>query len=180
MDNSWPPDPPGTINPAKLHTGATAFDPDPATADAPTAPVATESGFPTTSAPTAPRSAAPRLPRISSGWDPEHDIVARGLHGYMWHQGIRNEFEDLDIARPRAAGRARQTSHHGHFRRQTQDKARVHVPVDPRADPDAAVVIDRATASIYDAYLLKADVAKKTNVFRRHQVRQHVHTHTAT
>ncbi|KIX01901.1 uncharacterized protein Z518_07840 [Rhinocladiella mackenziei CBS 650.93] len=44
------------------------------------------------------------------------------------------------------------------------------VPVDLRADPDAAVVIHRVTASIYDAYLLRVDIMKNVNTFRRHQI----------
>ena len=182
MDNRWRPDPPGTINPAKLSGGAgaapdvlEAFDTScaPTPSNTQTAPEAARQSVPST-APnsTIPRLTAPPLPRISSDWDPEHDIVVRGN---LRHQDIRKEFEDFHVAKRRpAAARARHTSHHGYFRRQTEDGVRIRVSVDLRASPDATVVIDRATASIYDAYLLRADITKNVNVFRRHQVCQHV------
>jgi poly [ADP-ribose] polymerase len=173
MDNWWHPDPPGTINPAKLskEAGATPDTSCPPTpSDTQTAPEAARQSVPSTAPrPTIPRSTVP-LPRISSDWDPENDIVVRGNSR---HQDIRKEFEDFHAAKRRpAAARARRTSHHGYFRSQTEDGVRIRVPVDPRACPDATVVIDRATASIYDAYLLRANIMENVNVFRRHQVCQ--------
>lgn len=53
----------------------------------------------------------------------------------------------------------------------------MRVPVDLGADPHATVVIDRPTASIYDVYLLRADIMKNVNIFRRHQVCQHTCTY---
>jgi hypothetical protein len=184
MDNWWHPDPPGTINPAKLSKGAGAA-PDtfeavdtsspPTPSDTQTAPEAARQSVPSIAPrPMIPRSTVP-LPRISSDWDPENDIVVRGNSR---HQDIRKEFEDFHAAKRRpAAAKARRTSHHGYFRSQTEDGVRIRVPVDLRACPDATVVIDRVTASIYDAYLLRADIMKNVNVFRRHQVRQHACTY---
>lgn len=193
MDNWSLPDPPGTINPAKLSRGVgaacdTIVEPvdtscPPIPSDTQIAPEAAHENIPSTALPsTAPtptilRSAVP-LPRISSGWEPEHDIVVRGNSR---HQDVRKEFEDFHVAkrRPTAAKRrsavatARRTSHHGHFRSQTENGGRIRVPVDPRAGSNATVVIHRATASIYDAYLLRAEIMKNVNVFRRHQVCQH-------
>lgn len=170
MDNWWRPDPPGTINPAKL----TSYTP--AASEALTAPEAVRQRVPSTApTPTIPPSIAPPLPRISSDWDPEHDIVVRGN---LRHQDIRKEFEDSHVAKRRpAATRARHTSHYGYFRRQNDGRASLHVPVDLGACPDATVVIDKATASIYDVYLLRADISKSVNFFRRHQVRQNACTY---
>ena len=172
MDNWWPPDPPGTINPAKLCQGARVSDAGtPVHTDTLTGSEAACQSIPSiASAPTLPRSPVPRLPRISSDWDPEHDIV---LRRDLSHPDIRKEFEDLHTAKRRPA-RARHTSHRGHFRRQTEDGAKIHVPVDCAAGSDATVVVDRPTASIYDAYLLRVDITKNLNIFRRHQVRYHM------
>ncbi|KAH7114588.1 poly polymerase catalytic domain-containing protein [Dactylonectria macrodidyma] len=163
MDNWWCPDPPGTINPAKLTSCP------PTASEALTAHEAAHQRVPST-APTTTisRSIAPPLPRISSDWDPDHDIVVRGNLG---HQDIRKEFEDSHVAKRRPAGaRARRTSHHGYFRRQTDGRASLRVPVDLGARADATVLIDRATASIYDVYLLRVDISKNENFFRRHQI----------
>jgi poly [ADP-ribose] polymerase 2/3/4 len=185
MDNWWHPDPPGTINPAKLFRGAKsapdtfseAFDTPslPIPFDRQTAPEAAPQSIPPTApTPTRPRSAVPPLRRISSDWDPEHDIA---LGGKSSHEDIRKEFEELHVAKQRLAAarartRTRHNSHRGHFRSQTEKGVRICVPVNLRAGPDARVVIDRATASIYDAYLLRADIVKNVNNFRRHQVSQ--------
>ena len=185
MDNRWRLDPPGTINPAKLSRGArAALDTievidtpcPPVPSDLQTTPEAARQSIPlTASTPTRPCSAVPPLRRISSDWDPEHDIVVRGNSR---HQDIRKEFEDFHVAKRRpAAARTRHISHRGHFRSQTENGVRIRVPVDLRAGPNATVVIDRATASIYDAYLLRADIMKNVNVFRRHQVCQHACTY---
>lgn len=183
MENWWAPDPPGTINPAKLSRQIGA-PPDtiegfqtscpPTHFDKETTPEAARQSIPSTAPrPTVPRSAVP-LPRISSDWDPEHDIV---VHGNSRHQDMQMEFEDFHVAkRPPIAVRARRTSHRGHFRSQTEGGMRVQVPVDLSAGPGATVVIHSAAASIYDAYLLKADIMKNVNIFRRHQVRQAAYT----
>ena len=185
MDNRWRLDPPGTINPAKLFKGAgaapdtffEAFDTScpPTPSDTQTAPEAASQSVPSAAPrPTSPRLNVP-LPRISSDWDPENDIVVRGNSK---HQDIRKEFEDFHSAKRRpAAAKARRTSHHGYFRSQTENGVRIRVPVNLKACPDATVVIDRVTASIYDAYLLRADIMKNVNVFQRHQVCQHACTY---
>jgi poly [ADP-ribose] polymerase 2/3/4 len=186
MDNRWRPDPPGTINPAKLSREADAT-PDtvvetvdtshpPIPSDRQIAPGgARQSIAPTPLTPTIPRAAVPRLPRISSDWDPEHDNV---VCGFSRHRDIRTEFEGSHVLqRHSAAAKARYTSHHGHFRLQARNGVRIHVPVDIGGTPDATVVIDNATTSIYDAYLLRADIMKNVNAFRRHQVCQHTCTH---
>ena len=179
MDNWWRPDPPGTINPAKLLKGigaapdtSKALDKLCVPANAPTAPEpARQSVSPATPARMIPRSTVPPLLRISSDWDPEQDIIARRN---LRHQDIRKEFEDCHVAkRPTAAARVRHNSHRGHFRSQTENGEKIRVPVDTMAGPDGTVVVDRVTASIYDAYLLRADTTKNVNLFRRHQVRQH-------
>ncbi|RYP21030.1 hypothetical protein DL765_002437 [Monosporascus sp. GIB2] len=168
MDNWLRPDPPGTINPAKLSRGAGAA-PAFGTFDAICAPTLCDAQ----TAPEAPTPPMPclillPLPRISSDWDPKRDIVECGDSR---HQDIRKEFEDFHVAERRpVTAMVRRTSHRGHFRSQFGDGLGICVPVDPEAGPDATVVIDRATASIYDAYLLRADITKNVNIFRRYQI----------
>ncbi|ERF68475.1 hypothetical protein EPUS_05614 [Endocarpon pusillum Z07020] len=163
------PDPPGTINPAKLFEGAgtssgTLFG----ASDTLKAPEAPQSSPSTALAAKIPRSVAPPLPRISSDCEPEHDIVVRG---YSSHRYIQEEFEDIQVVKYWSpAVKLRHTSHRGHFRSHTQNGVRIRVPVDLGAARDATVVIHRATASIYDAYLLRADIMKNVNNFRRHQI----------
>lgn len=118
-------------------------------------------------------SAVPRLSRISSDWDPKDDIVTSGMSNYGY---ARVEFESSHVEMPRpSAKRARYTSHRGYFLRQIMAGMKIYVPADPAAGPDSSVVVDMATASIYDAYLLRADITKNTNIFWRHQVRQCIH-----
>lgn len=195
MANWWRSDPPGTINPARLSEGAiappgtlfeasdtpfeasdTLFEASdtpcpPVPSDRQTPPEVAQQSIPL-AAPTPPRTVpgVPPLRRISSDWDVEHDIVALGNSRY---DSVRKEFEESHVTKRRpAAARTRQTSLRGHFRSQMENGVRIHVPVDMSASPDATVVIDRATASIYDTYLLRADIMKNVNIFRRHQVCQ--------
>src|SRR5262249_29854918 len=122
----------------------------------------------TPTTPTIPPVNAPPLPRISSDWDPKQDIFVRE---YSRHQDVRREFEALYIPERRpTAARMRRTSHHGFFRGQTEDRTKLRVRVDPGAGPDDTVLIDGATTSIYDCYLLRADIMKNVNIFRRFQV----------
>ena len=114
------------------------------------------------------------LPRISSEWDIEDECAAYASERY---QDSRLEFEDQHDVKRRHAGKARsatsnarRTSHRGYFRSQTEHRLKLHVPVDIRADPGATVVIDRVTASIYDAYILRVDIMNNVNTFRRLQV----------
>jgi poly [ADP-ribose] polymerase 2/3/4 len=197
MANWWRSDPPGTINPARLSGGTiaapgtlfeasdtlfeasdTLFEASdslcpPVPSDTQIPPEAAQQSIPLTlTAPAPPRNrpGVPLLRRISSDWDVEHDIVGLGI---LRHESVRKEFEEVHIAKRRpAAARTRHTSLRGHFRSQMENGVRIHVPVDMAASPDATVVIDRATASIYDTYLLRADIMKNVNIFRRHQVCQ--------
>lgn len=182
MNNWWRSDPPGTVNPAKLSAKLSAragaatdtFEISNTScphipSDTQIAPEAASQSCPS-AAPISiiPRSVVLPLPRISSDWDPEHDIVYGGISR---HGDIRKEFEEFNVAKRRpAAAKARHTLHHAYFRSQTEDGGRVRVPVDLGANPDATVVVDKATASIYDAYLLRADIMKNVNIFWRQQV----------
>jgi poly [ADP-ribose] polymerase 2/3/4 len=176
MDNRRRLDPPGTINPIILFqrdlvptdTALEAFDttcppPHPSEKQVGHQRVISATSIPKRSGPN-----IPPLPRISSDWDSELDIV---LRGNSKHQDIRKEFEDSHVAKlRRSTTRARYTSHHGYFRSQTGDGARLFIPVDELVGPNATVVVDRASSSIYDAYLLRVDITNNTNRFRRHQV----------
>jgi hypothetical protein len=182
MNNWWRPDPPGTINPAKLTWSAGTGAPDScvasgaactSTADTLMPPEPTcQSVQSATPIRTTPLSIVPRLPRISSDWDAEHDIVVRGD---LVYQASRKEFESCYAAKRRVAAvrsrsRVSDISHRGYFLSQTGDGMRIHVPVDPGAEPGAMVLIHETTSSIYDAYCLHTNITRNVNFFRRHQV----------
>ncbi|KAK0715415.1 poly polymerase catalytic domain-containing protein [Lasiosphaeris hirsuta] len=164
------PDPPGTINPAKLSMAASADDMD---APASFALNPDEIQVPAdraTHPPLSPLDAAiPRLARISSDWDPEDDIVPRENLKY---EEMRCEFEQSFFpgGLPPPSRRARHVSHHGYFRSQTSVQSDPRVPLDPEAGPGSIVVVDKASATIFDAYLLRADIKKNLNAFHRHQI----------
>jgi len=113
---------------------------------------------------------SPRLPRISSDWEPSDDNISRSSSIY---KDIRDEFEHSHkwIGKGRSTV-SRPTSHHGFFRAQTADGRRISIPVDPEAHPDAYVVVDKASSTIFDVYLLQSNIMKNVNRFRRHQVWQ--------
>ncbi|OQV10444.1 PolyADP-ribose polymerase catalytic domain-containing protein, partial [Cladophialophora immunda] len=192
----WAPDPPGTINPAKLAknagrgptAGSEVLDiscaplfadaQKPAASSAAAAAAASQDALPISPSssssppppspppPPIPRPTVP-LPRITSDWE-SYDIF---LSESQRHRENRIEFETVYASHNRRCStRSRRTSHYGYFRTQTQDGARIHIPPDFEAGLDAAVVIDRARTSIYDAYLLRADIMKNINFFRRHQI----------
>ncbi|KAH8897545.1 ADP-ribosylation [Thozetella sp. PMI_491] len=181
MDTLWPPDPPGTISPAKLlagfgstlAVGSAAAVPAPAAGpaahvDIPPATCSATIPPAQPSPPVTPRPIRSHLPRISSDWDPMH---ARAILSIWRCPTTRSEF-DATRARTRRSGgsKARRTSHHGYFRNQTEGHTHIPVPVDPDADFGSLVVVDKATASIYDAYLLKVDIPRKINGFLRYQI----------
>ncbi len=164
------PDPPGTINPAKLSADASwaqAVLGSPQGAPLPEASVV--QAIP--AAPPARHGTAPgrpRLPRISSEWDPRDDAA---LNSDLEYNKLKNEFE-LRFAEDlhRYSPKVRAVSHRGYFRRQTIDgEGSYHISPDPDV-PNAWVVVDRPTASIYDAFLLWADIAHNRNAFYRQQV----------
>lgn len=160
------PDPPGTINPAKLFMAASANDMD-APPSWPLDP--NEAQVPASQAAHPPLDPAiPRLARISSDWDPEDDIVPRENLKY---EEMRCEFEQSSPSGlPPPSRRARHVSHHGYFRSQTWAQSGPRVPLDPEASPGSIVVVDKASATIYDSYLLRADIKKNLNAFHRHQI----------
>lgn len=125
--------------------------------------------------PVAPASIIPRLSRISSDCDPEADPLWRS-HADRY-QTLRDEFErSFADGPPASPRRTRQLSHHGFFRRQILSGEDVFVPCDPaateRVGPSSVgeVLVDKASATIYDAYLLRVDIARGVNSFHRHQV----------
>jgi poly [ADP-ribose] polymerase 2/3/4 len=174
------PDPPGTINPSKLsawvvpppYPGASGTLAPPTPPETP--PRATEAVSQDIEAATRPSPVlgrtvpVPRLTRISSDCDLENDpLLKLGAED----KDIRQEFEQSFLDRPGPSSRlARHLSHHGYFRRQMLSQADVLVPPDPDARLGEVVVVDRASASIYDAYLLRVDIAKNVNTFYRQQV----------
>jgi len=113
----------------------------------------------------------PRLARISSDCDLESDPLLKP-GGVARHepQDMREEFERCyPDGPPPSSRRTRQLSHHGFFRRQILSGAEVFVPLDPDAT-EGDVVVDNGSASIYDVYLLRVDIARNVNAFHRHQV----------
>jgi len=192
MFNPMLPDPPGTINPLKLSawavpppdSGASGTLAPPAPPETP--PRATEAVRQDTEAvrkdteavsqdtevatppPPVPGATVPRLTRISSDCDLENDPL---LKQDVEYKDIRQEFEQSFVDRPGPPSRlARHLSHHGYFRRQILRQADVLVPPDPDASLGEVVVVDKPSASIYDAYLLRVDIAKNVNTFHRQQV----------
>src|ERR1700753_1533711 len=144
MDPCWAPDPPGTINPAKLATKPAA-EPHapfevlntpclPLLPDTQSAVQATCQSAPLPApTPPIPRSPVP-LPRITSDWV-AHDAVSCENRRYP---EIRREFEEFYAATKRTRSlRTKRTSHEGYFRSQMEGGARIHVPVDPGAGPSA-------------------------------------------
>jgi hypothetical protein len=178
MANLLPWDPPGTINPAKLSMWAEVL-PDvgvPDSTDPPAPPETTPTDVgavsqdteAATQTPAEANAAAHRLTRISSDCTLEDDPLLKENPKY---EDMRQEFEQsfADRLRP-CSRRTRHLSHHGYFKRHVLSQAEVLVPLDPDASLDSVVVMDKASASIYDAYLLRADIAKNLNTFHRCQV----------
>ena len=179
MFNLMLPDPPGTINPLKLSTWAVP-PPDSGASGAFAPPTPPETPLRATEAvsqdpeaaprpPPVPGTTVPRLSRISSDCDLENDPLLKPGAEY---KDIRQEFEQSFVGMPGPPSRlARHLSHHGYFRTQLLHQADVLVPLDPDVSSGGTVVVDKASASIYDAYLLRVDIAKDVNAFYRQQVR---------
>ncbi len=181
MSRLWRPDPPGTINPTRLSMdawsaptspqdfGILAQVTSPETQSPFEAPVKNNPSTPPTPAMTT--QPFPRLTRISSDWDVKGEVA---LAMDLQFSALGREFEErfAEGQRPSARRlRAKYVSHHGYFQRQTRGGTDTyHVSPDPDAGLDASVVVDRHTASIYDAFLLRADVTQNVNVFYRLQV----------
>lgn len=147
-------DPPGTINPAKLSS--------------PSVQTFGERVAPPASTIASLKSPIPRLPRLSSDWEIEHDLVAR-INAAQYQ--IRKEFEESSgFKKLPARTKAGFISHRGHFLRQINRESTPYIPVDPDAPPGATVVVDDASSTIYDVYMLRVDIPKNINLFRRHQV----------
>ncbi|KAK0738983.1 poly polymerase catalytic domain-containing protein [Schizothecium vesticola] len=188
MANLLPRDPPGTINPAKLlawaetlpDVGAPNSPDPPAPLEIPPAAVeaVSQDTEVATRTPAATDATVHRLARISSDCNLEDDPLLKENPRY---EDMRQEFEQSFAGglRP-SSGRARHLSHHGYFRRQILSQAELFVPLDPDASLDSVVVMEKASASIYDAYLLRADIAKNLNAFYRCQVVFHPSSRTYT
>ena len=186
MSSLMRPDPPGTINPTRLSMDAWSAPTSPpdfgilasiASPEAQSpfeAPVKNNPPIPLALATTT--QAFPRLTRISSDWDVKDEVA---LAMDLQFSALGREFEERFAEDPRPSARrvrAKYVSHHGYFQRQTRGGTDTyHVSPDPDAGPDASVVVDRHTASIYDAFLLRADVTQNVNVFYRQQVSPHPH-----
>ena len=128
----------------------------------------------------------PRLPRISSDCDPEDEIMSslRPLSEDLYR--TRQEFDDLhrtrqELENPASLRRRRGTgglSRYGrsdtvcrqYFKSQTEGDRELHISADPEAPGDAEIVVDAASASIYDAYLLTANISRNVNSFQRLRV----------
>jgi hypothetical protein len=172
------PEPPGTINPARLSTDGWMVPDRPRdfAIPGPAALWATPPSFgatiETAPSPFAARSrtapGGPRLTRYSSDWDPKDEFVFSS-------EKLRQEFEKRHAEDPHlysSKARASYLSHYGYFRRQTMGgKSSYFVRPDPDV-PDAYVVVDPPTTSIYDAFLLRSDSTQNANVFYRQQVQR--------
>lgn len=164
---------PGTINPALLtrpspQPGTGALEASPFT-DESTALVAARKNASTTKPSSPGARRPPRLPRISSECDLEDEILAFLLASSNDLTQTRREFDGLTgIHNPRADKRI--TAHRRYFKSQTEAAGELHILADPEAFGDAEIVVDAANYSIYDAYLLSADVTRNVNLFQRHRV----------
>ncbi|KAK0627411.1 poly polymerase catalytic domain-containing protein [Immersiella caudata] len=125
--------------------------------------------------PVAPGVAIPRLSRISSDCDLEGDQSSRT--SATSYEDLRREFERSFVDGPNPSSRrTKYLSHHGYFRRQILSGPEAFVPLDPDATSDVGtsgvgeVLVDKASASIYDAYLLRVDIAKNVDSFHRQQI----------
>jgi len=163
-------DPPGTINPAKLSTLATS------TTSAPCV-VGNEKGPDViTWAPKASEVLPSlHLARISTDWDPDHEGALRNkLNQHAtWREFEQSHGRSESRLRPSSRARERGfASHSGYFQRQATGvlSPELAVPVDPDADPGSVVVADRAGKTIFDCYLLRANITKNINLFHRHQI----------
>lgn len=186
----WLPDAAGTIDPAKLAIGAT---PPRMLPTPPLSPDATTSNFspliketlssPHTASddhvPTRRSTGVRLLSRISSDTDPtSRSSIAREDNGQnLWH-----DYVDFCGGTPSSTfGHAWKTSssmrkrklvrHNDYFMSQMRYRNELQFHPDPDAGPDANVVADSTSCSIWDAYMLRADVARNLNHFRRQQVR---------
>lgn len=164
---------PGTINPALLtrpspDAGADIFAASPPTGKC-TAPAATRTRA--NAARPAPSRARrlPRLPRISSDCDLEDEILAFLRASTKDLDRARREFDSLPGAHDPRVDR-RIAVYRRYFKSQTEGAHRLHIPGDPLTSEDAEVVVDNESYTIYDAYLLSADVTRNLNSFQRHRV----------
>ena len=125
-----------------------------------------------TPSPSLPKIARPAIPlaRISSDTDPSNDVVVP-VDSLADLDDAQLQFERRYITRRHLDYRqARRASHLGYFRSQTDNGGSIRIPVDPdEDDDDATVVRDTRTKSIYDAYMVLADIARNTNQFLRLQ-----------
>ncbi len=181
MSSLLRPDPPGTINPTRLSMDAWSAPTSPRDFGILAPVLSPETQIPfevpvklnpsTPPALAIPTQAIPRLTRISSDWDVKDEVA---LAMDLQFSALGREFEERFAEDPRPfarKARAKYVSHHGYFQRQTRGGTDTyHVSPDPDAGPDASVVIDKHTASIYDAFLLRADVTQNVNIFYRQQV----------
>ncbi|KAK3367705.1 poly polymerase catalytic domain-containing protein [Podospora didyma] len=185
----WTADPAGTVNPAKLYWGEMMpevieiIDDDDGISPTPTDPaqVPTEvidltfdvpAPVPTPPPPPPPpRRPSFPLPRISTDWDLQKDIVFH-TNSPSNTQALRKEFETCHVPmqsrRPTSAGY--HASPQGYFLDQTAHENGPRIPVDPKAAPGSYVVVDHTSRTIYDVYLLQADIMTNVNRFRRHQI----------
>ncbi|KAM7200676.1 hypothetical protein V8F20_005178 [Naviculisporaceae sp. PSN 640] len=102
----------------------------------------------------------PPIPKISAQWDPRKGDSRTDWHKDCWK---------LETARPTARVDGWQEHY---FRHWHQKRHIIHqVALDPLADgPYDEVVMDVHDRSIYDAYMLRADISRNENQFRRLQV----------
>ncbi|KAK5659832.1 hypothetical protein OQA88_13295 [Cercophora sp. LCS_1] len=126
------------------------------------------------SAPGIPSAPVPRLARISSDCDAKGGIMAKER---LMSERYMQEFEQSFAAGLRPVARTKVLSPNGYFKRQTCGLTDPKIPVDPEDLEGGAVVVDHDKLVIYDAYLLRVDIAKNSNEFQRHQIVKNPFSH---
>lgn len=121
-----------------------------------------------------------RLPRISSDREVcgTFGVVSHWIHleaAVLWRKF--DQFCDRDDALSRLHARSTEghsssqsAMHSRYFRWQTRPGHGLCLVPDPAAGLRACVVVENSNCSIWDAYLLRVDVSKNLNWFKRQQV----------
>ncbi|KAH7027233.1 poly polymerase catalytic domain-containing protein [Microdochium trichocladiopsis] len=196
MIPEWVPDAPGTINPAKLVVRAAPLPsalptPPPTPGISTSSTVGTDGSCPTTPHETdvgdtkrldaVSRHTAlcqARLPRISSEIDSGSTAFSAPLSSCRDGHGhdSRLEFEAFCGRKPSkvparlSLRKQRLARHTDYFMSQMLHIKKLSLLVDPAAGSESNVVVEKSTHSIWDAYLLRADVPRNVNLFRRQQI----------
>ncbi|KAJ1327399.1 poly [ADP-ribose] polymerase 2/3/4 [Microdochium nivale] len=119
-----------------------------------------------------------RLPRISSDVDivptsscnaPAED-TAQGMKLWLGFDQSCGRCVDAHLIQKAPSGLSASAMHKNYFDRQVGRGSNILCALDPEAGPECRVSVESSTRTIWDAYLLRADVARNVNSFRRQQI----------